>query len=316
MQNKIKVSIIMTVYNHEKYLRQALNSILDQAFSFETEVLIGEDASPDASGEILKQYEAGYPGRFTVFYRTRNMGGTQNVYDLLQRAKGDYIAYLEGDDYWVDNHKLQKQADFLDEHLEFQGVAGDFLQVNAEGEIIKESCIDKKNSGRRFTWEDFLEGGFIFQTGTFMHRNYFKERGDFSVFYKAHDLVSDLTNNTLVLNRGDIFILPDILSAYRYVIAQDATNACSVSRKNEALSKRKSIYQYEMLNPYVKSKKNFNEKIGSLKMDYLIHCIKRDDNYYFSDLLTVMRAGGFITNLWCFKALCNVFLYQLRKKGK
>lgn len=316
MQNDIKVSVIMTVYNHERYLRQALDSILSQNVSFKIEVLIGEDNSPDQSGEILREYEASYPGFFTVVYRTKNIGATRNVYDLLKRGRGKYIAYLEGDDYWVDDEKLQKEADFLEQFSEYEGVAGDFIRVDMEGNQLEASCIDEAFRGSKFTWEDFLKYGFVFQTGTLMHRNYFKEGVDFSIFYKAHDLVSDLTNNTLILNRGDIFILPEVLSAYRYVITQDATNACSVSKRNESLAQRKLIRQCALLNPYVKKKKNYNEKIGALKTDYFIRCFKRDRGYRFSDLISVMRTGGFRANLWCFKALSDLFIYKLRKKGK
>ncbi len=116
MERRTDVSVIILVYNHEMYLEQALDSVLMQKTDCNLEVLVGEDASPDGSADILRRYEDAYPGFFTVFYRSENMGGTKNAYDLLSRAKGRYIAFLEGDDFWTDEWKIQKQADFLEHY--------------------------------------------------------------------------------------------------------------------------------------------------------------------------------------------------------
>ncbi len=314
MGRRIDVSIIMLVYRHERYLEQALDSVLMQKTALNLEVLVGEDASPDGSGDILRRYEDAYPGFFTVFYRTENMGGTRNAYDLLSRAKGRYIAFLEGDDFWTDERKIQKQADFLERHPEYQGAAGDFCIVDGQGARTQEGCVGEAFKGTAFTWADFLKSGFVFQTGTLMFRNYFLDGGDYTVYFKAHELVGDLTNLTLILNRGDIFILPDPVSAYRVVISPDACNACSVAKQNPAVSTQKTVRQYVMLNAYVRKKGNFNRKIGEKKADFMIQTLKKREGYTWPLFFDVLRNGSWKTEIWLVAALADACRNKMMRR--
>ena len=303
MERRTDVSVIILVYNHEMYLEQALDSVLMQKTDCNLEVLVGEDASPDGSADILRRYEDAYPGFFTVFYRSENMGGTKNAYDLLSRAKDRYIAFLEGDDFWTDERKIQKQADFLEHYPEYQGVAGDFCTVDGQGVCTEEECVGEAFKGRQFTWTDFLKCGFVFQTGTLMFRNYFLDGGDYTIYFKAHELVGDLTNLTLILNRGDIFILPDLVSAYRIILSTDGSNACSVARRNPAVSTKKTVRQYAMLNAYVRKKGNFNQKIGEKKADFVIQTLKKREGYTRQLFFEVLRIGSWKTEVWLVAAL-------------
>ena len=306
MEEQIEISVLILVYNHEPYLEKALNSVLAQKTSYQFEVLVGEDCSPDHSKDILRKYERNYPGFFRVIYREKNVGGTKNAYDLLKKARGKYIAFLEGDDYWISNTKLQKQTEFLNSHLEYQGVAGNFCQIDQEGRVVKDKCIEDRYLGKSFSWRDFLKNGFVFQTATFMFRNYFLDGGDYSVFYKAHDLVSDLTNLTIILNRGDIFILPECLSAYRKVISLTATNACSFAANNIALSIYKITRQYAILNDYVVNAENYDYKIGEKKAVFLINMLKRRKGFTILRFVQIMKLGSWITNLYLIDALIHI----------
>ena len=96
----ILVSVIVLTYNHEKYIRQALDSILMQRVDFQYEILVGDDASTDSTQEILKEYDRNYPGKSRLFLRESNLGPTKNSYELLVSAKRDYPATCEGADYW------------------------------------------------------------------------------------------------------------------------------------------------------------------------------------------------------------------------
>lgn len=303
MENEVKVSIVMMVYNHEKYLRQALDSILSQHVNFKIEVLIGEDCSPDQSKEILQEYQKQFPDFFQVFYRKQNMGGTKNLYDVLMHTKGKYIAYLEGDDFWIDPYKLQKQADFLDSHSQFQGVASDFIKVNSNNEVIKKNNIAEKYKDSVFTWHDFLEEGFVYQTASFMHRNIYLDGGDYAILYRSHELVGDLTVNTLILNRGDVFILSDVMSAYREIIAPNGTNACSIGRRDKALSAIKTLRQHEMLNSLITEHENFDKRIALMKLDYTVKMCKRERGYSLGRFLDVIKIGGRRPNLLYLKFL-------------
>ena len=117
--NEILVSICCITYNHEKYIRDAIEGFLMQKTDFPFEVLIHDDASTDGTADIIREYETKYPDIIKPIYQTENqyskgikISATYNY----PRAKGKYIALCEGDDYWIDPYKLQKQVDFL-EHM-------------------------------------------------------------------------------------------------------------------------------------------------------------------------------------------------------
>lgn len=113
----IMVSIICTAYNHEKYIKKCLDGIVMQKTSFNYEVLINEDASTDSTAKIIREYERKYPKLIKPIYQTENQyskGVKISANILFPKARGKYVAYCEGDDYWVDPLKLQKQVDALE----------------------------------------------------------------------------------------------------------------------------------------------------------------------------------------------------------
>src|ERR1700730_1952903 len=112
----MKLSVMMITYNHEKFIAQALASILEQQVNFEYEIVVGEDFSTDDTRKILMDFHRRYPEQIVPFLRSKNVGAMANFAATLSACKGDYVAFLEGDDYWTDEFKLQKQANFLDAH--------------------------------------------------------------------------------------------------------------------------------------------------------------------------------------------------------
>jgi glycosyltransferase involved in cell wall biosynthesis len=116
--SEVKVSVLMITYNHEPYIAQAIESVLMQQTSFEYELVIGEDCSTDRTREIVVAYAKKCPDRIRPLLHEQNLGlmGKNNVVATYHACRGKYIALLEGDDYWTDPLKLQKQVDFLDNH--------------------------------------------------------------------------------------------------------------------------------------------------------------------------------------------------------
>lgn len=110
------VTVVCITYNHEKYIAQALDSFLAQKTNFKFKVFVGEDCGSDGTADIVRQYAQRYPDIIVPFLREENMGAQRNLIDLCQRATSPYIAFCEGDDYWIDDHKLQKQVEFMEEH--------------------------------------------------------------------------------------------------------------------------------------------------------------------------------------------------------
>ena len=115
------VSISCTTYNHELYIEDALEGFLFQETNFPFEILIHDDASTDRTADIIREYEARYPTLIKPIYQTENQYSRGNKPGLinLKRAKGEYVALCEGDDYWTDPLKLQIQVDFLEKHPDY-----------------------------------------------------------------------------------------------------------------------------------------------------------------------------------------------------
>ena len=118
------VSVWMVTYNHERYIRQAIESVLNQNVCFDYEIVIGEDCSTDQTRAIIKELQSQHPTILKPLYHEKNVGASSNAYDYtLPACKGKYIAILEGDDYWTDPNKLQKQIDFLEANADYSGCA-------------------------------------------------------------------------------------------------------------------------------------------------------------------------------------------------
>jgi len=120
-----KVTVVVLTYNHELYIAKALHSILAQEIDFEIQIIVADDGSQDSTRSIVNDFFNTYPEKFLIFEKESNEGVRANVLSCLEAIKGDYIAILDGDDYWSDLKKLQKQVDFLDKNQDFNGVFHD-----------------------------------------------------------------------------------------------------------------------------------------------------------------------------------------------
>jgi glycosyltransferase involved in cell wall biosynthesis len=116
---KPKLSVFMITYNHEKYIKRALESILMQKTNFPFEIVIGEDCSLDNTRKICQDYQLKYPDKIRLLNNKKNLGIKENFLRTLHACNGEFIAYLEGDDYWIDQKKIQMQVDFLESNLDF-----------------------------------------------------------------------------------------------------------------------------------------------------------------------------------------------------
>jgi glycosyltransferase involved in cell wall biosynthesis len=149
------VSVWMVTYNHENYIRQSIESVLSQKTTFPFEIIIGEDCSTDGTRDIIRQLELQFPDIIKPIYHEKNVGANRNAYEYcLPKLRGKYVACLEGDDYWNDPLKLQKQVDFLinnpDVVLTFHNVD----VVNEQNEILKkgQSIVEPK----LYNWKDIF----------------------------------------------------------------------------------------------------------------------------------------------------------------
>ena len=275
------VSVVCPTYNHEPYIRQALDSILVQKTTYTYEILVGEDCSPDNSREILKEYEERYPNIFRMFYRNENLGATKNGYDLYINARGKYITVLELDDYWSDPEKLQKQVDFLENNATIIGCAHDSIIINEAGEIIQETVSDYKKP--EITLKDFLEKGFIFQSASLVYRNIYKDGGDYTILYNAHNIVGDLTINSILLKRGNIYLMPDKMSAYRRVLKSGGTNAASLAMDSQAQSLLDTMILLDRLRTYFNGGIDYSPRMKYPMERYITGLLRRESGFNIKD---------------------------------
>ena len=108
----------MVTYNHEKFIRQAIDSVLFQQVDFAYEIFIGDDVSTDLTRKILLEYQNKHPDNIKLIFRDKNLGCQENLLDVVKACKGEYVALLDGDDYWTSPLKLAKVVKFLDENAE------------------------------------------------------------------------------------------------------------------------------------------------------------------------------------------------------
>lgn len=138
--NAIMVSVICLTFNHEKYIRQTLEGFVRQKTNFRFEVLLHEDASTDKTADIVREYESRYPEIIKPIYQSVNQythGGRISQRFNYPRAKGKYFAWCEGDDYWCDEYKLQKQFDIMESHQECSICVHRVQCINEDGTINK-----------------------------------------------------------------------------------------------------------------------------------------------------------------------------------
>lgn len=218
------VSIPLLTYNQKEYLGQCLDGILKQKVDFKIEILVGDDCSTDGTQEVMREYEERYPGVFTMIYREKNLGVTGNLYDLLKRCKGKYIAGLEGDDYWIDENKLAFQYQFMEEHPEYVACSHEVEMIDENGKVVYNS--GKYIEGRHwtfnkeiYTWDDFVKFNLPGQGSTYFYRNIFvNPKYDYSIIETASPMIGDMTLLMLYTAMGDwYFMKGKTMTCYRHI---------------------------------------------------------------------------------------------------
>lgn len=214
MRNEVLVSIICNTYNHEKYIRDAIEGFLNQKTNFLYEILIHDDASTDGTTEIIKEYESKKPDLIKPIYQKENQYSKGiKVFTLnKKRAIGKYHAICEGDDYWTDPNKLQKQVDFLESNSNFS------LCVHAATKISiinnKISYIRPSNENKVFSTEEVIFGdGGLFATNSMVYRS--DKTNKMPEFYYMSN-VGDYPLTIFLSLIGEVYYIDECMSVYRY----------------------------------------------------------------------------------------------------
>lgn len=241
MEQEVKVSVLMLAYNHERYIRQALDSVVGQRTDFRFEVVVGEDCSTDGTRGIVREYAQRYPDLVKPLFRKKNLGACRNVVSTLRHCKGEYIAFLECDDYWTDMEKLQKQADYLDANAEYAGVMTGAVVIDRYG---KEMVTGPKILDHALeTPSDFAKTMYPYNqfkfVGCFMTRNYYKDK-KYEKYLLQTKIVDDIILEAITVCRGKIAMLDEVTAAYRWVPSH-GSNFSAMKKEVLCRDKIKSI---------------------------------------------------------------------------
>ena len=248
----ILVSIICGTFNHEKYIADAIESFLMQKTTFKYEILIHDDASTDRTAEIIKEYEAKYPDIIKPIYQKENQYSKGVKVGNLnrKRAKGKYIAICEGDDYWIDSDKLQKQIAFLEKNPEYSLCvhAAKIVDAKTKKEL---SQIRPATENRIFsTKETICGGGGLFSTNSMVYRR--KESEILPDFYNNAS-VGDYPLTIFLSIIGKVYYMDEFMSTYRTNIVGSWTN-------RNLTDVDKTIKHYYKINKMLDEVNNYTQK--------------------------------------------------------
>ncbi len=219
--NKInpQVSVCITTYQHAAFIKKCVNSALDQETTFPIEIIIGEDESTDGTRQICKKFAEQHQDSIRLFLRSRedvryingHPTGRHNFLETLKAARGKYIAFCDGDDYWIDSQKLQKQYDYMESDEDISMSIHDAYVVDKNEQ--KKSIFPKIEYQSIIKPERIIEkgGGFCATNSTFFRSNMLLNMPDW--FVDAY--VGDYSLYLLAIEHGKIGALPDIMSCYR-----------------------------------------------------------------------------------------------------
>lgn len=239
MQNEITVSIICTAYNHENYIRKALDGFVMQRTSFRYEVLINDDASSDKTADIIREYEQKHPDIIKPIYQQENQisRGVRVTNDILiPRARGKYLAFCEGDDFWTDPDKLQRQVDFLESNPKYSACVHKYITVNKQGEKTDVKTFGYYEAEEDYTLKDFESKELPSQLASLVCRNLFQQKGtEFPSALKEIKIQGDIKIFLYLLANGDIRRMGEISSAYRFVQELGGGSWSSRALKNPSL---------------------------------------------------------------------------------
>jgi glycosyltransferase involved in cell wall biosynthesis len=209
----MKLSVTIITYNHERYISQAIDSILAQRVNFDYEIVIGEDCSTDRTRAVIMDFQRRYPDRIVTLLRDRNIGVMRNFAGTIEACRGQYVAFLEGDDYWTATDKLQKQVDFLDAHLDFAICCHrvqSLYEAGSENFDVKFKVFPPRPAGL-YTIEDLLRGNFVMTCSTVLRRELISP---FPKWFFEMKL-GDWGLCAMVARHGKIELMDETMATYR-----------------------------------------------------------------------------------------------------
>ena len=290
-ENSLKVIIVILTYNLEKYISEALESILNQKTTYKYKILIGDDCSTDDTQKILKEYKEKYPEIIELRFSDKNLGCLGNSNRLFDGLQCEYFSLLDGDDVWLDEYHLQKQIDFLENNKDYTAVAAN-SQFIRNGKIA-ELMMKQDEVGKSYSFEDILENKCpYYHPSTTMFRNIIYKNGLPECYKNVVDtfencaLRGDDFRRLQHLEKGKVYIMPEVLSYYRIHENGIWQGTSEAKRKIEGAIEYNFFRKYYYNTPYFNY---FNKSFSSFyrnMMEYLVFNCDIINGYSLNEKLT------------------------------
>lgn len=266
MKDEIVVSVLCTTFNHEKYIADTLNSFLAQETSYNFEIIVHDDASSDGTQDIIKQFQRRYPTLIKPILQSENQYSkhVEIMRDIVYpMARGKYLAFCEGDDYWRDKNKLQKQIDFLERHPDYSACVHNTVQLNCR--TGQRSLMTDIFSETDLSVKDIIlaEDKTYHYSATVCRTKWIREMPD--LFFGIG--VGDYPTSIYLALQGKIHYFPDEMSVYRRFVEGSWTTTMEKEdkHKNDRVKEHyKRIANFlDAVNEY--SKGEYSEVISFVK---------------------------------------------------
>lgn len=290
------VSVVITTFNLEKYIEQAINSVITQECDYEFEILIIDDASTDKTQEILKRYNEKYPFKINLIIHNENQlsKGIWPCRFYIGNVKGKYIALLDGDDYWTDPKKLEKQVSLLEAYPQYIASYHFSKTINENEEEIEYGKYKRKYPDNIFTRREGSQFVLPAQTSSVVYRNFWPDIDPkMIVDYLECKTTNDSKLAAILVSLGNIYVFDTPMSVYRLVRKSGNSQSAIKYRKNNTYNSflatveinnfTKRWFDYELIGIDFKSRifargiKRLIKEMNSENFKTLYRCIKDSD---------------------------------------
>jgi len=260
------LSICIITFNHENYIRQAIDSVLMQNVNFPYQIIIADDNSTDSTREILKEYEDKYKQTIKLILQPQNKGAVKNWLDLIEYPKSKYIAYLEGDDYWTDPDKLQLQVDFLENNADYSCHYFNCIYSNTQLPFYEDN--------ETFHFNSSIAGGKFGPTLSIVFRRSIFSKINLTKYFEGN-IIGDWPLELLALMSGKGYRDKRICGVYR------VTDNGAISTIKNKYSNPKVMSRYIFFKNYV-YKKSYRE-LGYKKISLTLFFKFSLKNYKYNE---------------------------------
>lgn len=240
---EVLVTIRCCAYNHERFIRQCLEGFVMQKTDFRFEAIVHDDASTDNTAAIIREYAEKYPDIIKPIYETENQyskhdGSLTRI--MNAHTRGKYIAMCEGDDYWTDPYKIQKQVDFLESHPDYVMCSSRFDKYWQESGVLEEDP-DKDFEGADYDLQNLIGGKWLTQTLTVMYRRSALDLKHYARYGMSLDMILFYE----LLKHGKGYCFPEVMGVYRYHEGGVWSEVSQNHRRLTEFKARLAIYRVE-----------------------------------------------------------------------